>query len=553
MRNYELRAVYATKALSQLPRILGNMDRNPYSPTYGCLHRDYWLDKTSDFPDAVRQFAVHAMALAYINEFPENIYKGKKKMLDWSVQAMLFWASIQHKDGSFDEFYPYERGWVGPSAFTTYTIVEAYALLRGEMTEEQKAIILKAIKKAAYFIGKGENEEDHLANHHAMACLSLWKCYEVLNDPQIKNDFENAFQVFLTYHNNEGWSREYDGVDPGYLSATVSFFSKVYKTNPDERIKNVIDEAVAFSSYFAYPNGFYAGSLGSRNTLHFYCHGYEVMASKNPLAAAIAEKMLTGLSEDKLVPPEIISDRYLVYRVPEFLLSYLDYANDPKTDKLPYEKPPFQKFFLNAGIFIKQTESYYSVSNLAKGGVIKIFDKNNRLVYNNCGIIGKTAEGEIITSQWIDPTYTITTTENSWKVEGRMNKVPSNKLFTPLKNIVFRLILILLGWNPYLAHQIKGKIRKVLILGQRKINVSFTREIDFKTLELKDTIKSSGVRISAMSFGDEFFVRYVPQSRYFQSQELEVQGYDCSKEELERLNKVGSLIRNESIKFNNHS
>ena len=29
-------------------------------------------------------------------------------------------------------------------------------------------------------------------------------------------------------------------------------------------------------------------------------------------------------------------------------------------------------------------------------------------------------------------------------------------------------------------------------------------------------------RLSALSIGDEFFVRYVPQSRYFQSQELDI-------------------------------
>ena len=42
--------VYLNYALDQIPRILGNMDRNSFSPTYGCFHRDYWLDKTSDFP-----------------------------------------------------------------------------------------------------------------------------------------------------------------------------------------------------------------------------------------------------------------------------------------------------------------------------------------------------------------------------------------------------------------------------------------------------------------------------------------------------------------------
>ena len=32
------RHTYACKAISQIPRLLGNQDRNPFSPTYGCFH-----------------------------------------------------------------------------------------------------------------------------------------------------------------------------------------------------------------------------------------------------------------------------------------------------------------------------------------------------------------------------------------------------------------------------------------------------------------------------------------------------------------------------------
>jgi len=172
-----LRDVYAEKALSQIPRLLGNMDRNPFSPTYGCFHRDYWLDKTSDFPDAVRQFGVQSLALVYKKDFPNNIYKHKDKVKDWAIAGLDFWAKIQHKDGSFDEFYPYERGWVGPTAFTTFTTIESYILLKDEVPVDIEERVLSAIKNSAYFIIKGESEEDHLANHHAMACLGILRAY----------------------------------------------------------------------------------------------------------------------------------------------------------------------------------------------------------------------------------------------------------------------------------------------------------------------------------------------------------------------------------------
>ena len=69
-----------------------------------------WI-KTSDFPDAVRQFGVQSLALVYKKDFPNNIYKDQDKIKQWAIAGLNFWTSIQHADGSFDEFYPYERGW----------------------------------------------------------------------------------------------------------------------------------------------------------------------------------------------------------------------------------------------------------------------------------------------------------------------------------------------------------------------------------------------------------------------------------------------------------
>ena len=529
------RNVYAQKALAQIPRLLGLQDRNPFSPTYGCFHRDYWLDKTSDFPDAVRQFGVQALALVYRHEFPGSIYKGQPKIRDWAIAGLDFWARIQHRDGSFDEFYPYERGWAGPTAFTTFTAIEAYNLLRSEMPADVAERARAAIGRAACFIAAGESEEDHLANHHAMACLAVWKAYELLGDPELKAGFDRLWQGFLRYHYaEEGWSREYDGVDPGYLSATVSFLAKIYQTNRDPAIFEVLRQSVEFCSYFVYPNGFYAGSLGSRNTLHFYPHGFELLAGRIPLAAAVAERMLQALAEDKLVPPEIMSDRYVFYRVPEFLQAYLDYTSRlAESPLLPYEREPFTRYFPAARIYIANRSQHYVIANLAKGGVVKVFDRRDgRLLLNDCGLIGRLADGRVVTSQWVDSTYECRADEQGWEVSGYLNVVPSNKLFTPFKNLLFRGALVALGWSPRFSHLLKGNIRKALMMGRRPVPVRFRRRLslDGPAMTLTDELHLEGnIRFTALSVGDEFFVRYVPQSRYFQSQELASSGVQISE------------------------
>lgn len=539
--------IYARKALCQIPRLLGNQDRNPFSPTYGCFHRDYWLDKTSDFPDAVRQFAVHALALVYRFDFPGNIYKANEKIRDWVIAGLDFWARIQHNDGSFDEFYPYERGWVGPSAFTTFTSVEAYTLLKDEIPTAVAERVRNAIRRAATFIAAGESEADYLANHHAMACLAVWKAYRLLGDPVLEAGYRRLWEGFLSYHNaEEGWSREYDGVDPGYLSATVSFLGKIYQDNRDSAILEVLRQSVEFCSYFVYPNGFYAGSLGSRNTLHFYPHGFEILAREVPLAAAIAEKMLAALGEDKLVPPEIISDRYVVYRVPEFLQAYLDYGGRPaELAQLPYERKPFSRYYPAARIFVANRPRLYVIANLAKGGVVKVFDRlSGRLVLNDCGLIGRLEDGRVVSSQWIDPQYQCRADDSGWEVSGPLHVVPSNKLFTPLKNLIFRAGLVSLGWIPTFSHLLKGQIRKALILGQRAVPIRFRRclRFDGDRVLISDEIRLEGKKkLTALSMGDEFFVRHVPQSRYFQAQELDVKGFLLLQNELRTLNSNGSF------------
>ena len=283
--------IYANAALDQIPRLLGSLDRNRFSSTYGCFHRDYWLEKTSDFPDAVRQFAVHALALVYKYDFPNSKYQGNTNLLNWTIAALDYWAGIQHKDGSFDEFYPYERGWVGPTGFTTYACAEAFNLIREEMPSDVEKRVRRALIKAAFFIGKGESEEDHLGNHHAMACLAVHTVMRVLGRDDLEAIYSKLWDKFLTYyHAEEGWCREYDGPDPGYLSAVVSFLGKIYVHDPRPEIFEVISGAVETCSYFVYPDGSYGGILGSRNTIHLYPHGFEIVSSEIKIIICICRK-----------------------------------------------------------------------------------------------------------------------------------------------------------------------------------------------------------------------------------------------------------------------
>ena len=535
------REAYAEQALPGIARLLTFLDRNPLSPTYGCFHRDYWLYKTSDFADQVRQFAALPLALVYRHDFPGNVYRGRDLIREWTVAALDYWARNQHSDGSFDEFYPFERGWSGPTAFITYSAAECLILLDGEVPADPRGRIMAAIERAARFLARGDREGDSLANHHATTCLALWKTHKLTGDGAHLAAFERAFEVFLEYHDPaEGWSLEYDGVDPGYLSATVSFLAKIYQDLPDARLREVLEQSADFCSYFVFPDGHFSGTMGSRNTQHFYPHGFEILAGTLPIAAAVAERTLKALDDGALVPPGIMSDRYVDERIPELLQSYLDYTPRRDVDPLPFERDPFTEYFPKSRVFASCRGGHYVVANLAKGGVVKVFDRyRQRLVFNDGGALGRLDGGAMITTQWISPDYECSAGDNGFQVSGRMQGVPSNKVFTLFTNLVFRSVLLLLGWSPKFCHFLKARIRAALIQGRRSAPVTFRRRLNMEgdrvTLTDEYAIQGSA-RLTGLSVGGEFFVRYVPQSRFFQAHELESRVFELDGPALARLN-----------------
>ncbi len=541
-----LRDVYAEKALSQIPRLLSLQDRNPFSPTYGCFKRTYWLDKVDDFPDALPQFGVLSLVLVYARDFPGNIYRSHPKVREWLLAGMRYWAEIQHRDGSFDEFYPNEHGWTGPTGFLLYAMLKSYMLLdeRKEFPEELRESFFRACAKAADYIIAWD-EHGVIANHHAMGVLPVFYTYHVLGEERFRAGYEKKLAEFLTYHTSEGWSLEYDGADIGYLSATVSFLGKVWKLNRDPRLKKVMEESVEFLSHFVYPNGFYAGSMGSRNTLHFYPHGCEILAPEMPLAGRVADAMLESLRDGKIVPAEIMADRYFGYRIPEHLESYVEYGERRGSARLPYEGGNFRRVFPLGRFYVEKKGDVYLIANAAKGGVTKAFRADTGLqLTSDCGIIGRTTDGKVVTSQWIDPTYTFAPKEHGYSVAGSLHCVPAHKLFTPLKMILFRMFLILFGWHTGMAYRIKGLIRRLLMLRSGDVPVLFYRDVQLREgdIVISDTLKITGkIRFSSLQIGDEFFVRYVPQSRYFQSQELDARGYLLTEEQLQILNDEGKI------------
>ncbi len=539
------RRIYSDLGLEELPRFLSTMDRNEFSPTYGCCNREYWLTRVMDFPSAIAQFGVHGLALAWGHDMPDNAYRGHPKVLRWILAGMDYLTRIQHGDGSFDEFYPNERGWAGPTGFLVHAMVGCYHLVEPHLQPEQRQRWRDCLRRAARFLGRSD-EVGVLANHHAMAALPVAEAADLLGDDELWHLYGERMDEFMRHCHEEGWCLEYDGADPGYLSATVSFLAKLYRVRPEERVEAVIRRAIPFCAWFVTPDGHYGGTLGSRQTLHFYPHGMELWADRVPLAAAMADRMLDGFREGASVWPGLQAERYFVYRIPEFLHAYLDYGPRPAVaEPLPYEREPFVRRFEGAGLHVRHTGWGYLLVNLARGGVIKLFGlPEGKPLLVDSGMVGELADGTVFTSQWIDPGYQREQQGDTLRVAGSCHRVPT-EIFTPTKMMAFRTAMLTTGWNARVARELKGWIRAVLMTRAKRLPVSFERRITVgaDALELRDEVTlAPGARVRRLKVGDELPLRYVPQSRYFQPQELEVDGYELGEAELAHLNQQHRFV-----------
>jgi hypothetical protein len=82
------------------------------------------------------------------------------------------------------------------------------------------------------------------------------------------------------------------------------------------------------------------------------------------------------------------------------------------------------------------------------------------------------------------------------------------------------------------------------MLGTRSVPLRFRRTIHLEQggLTVTDTLRRTGkLRVAGLMLGDEFAVRYVPQSRYFQAQELDLRGSVLTPEQVANLNRNGDL------------
>jgi hypothetical protein len=472
-----LRRRYTDEALTYMPRLFQMVDRNKYSPTYGSFDRSYWHYRTMDFPCGMYQEFCLPLALVCAHKFPDNPYHQVERVRELSLAGVDYGMRSSHRDGSCDDYFPYERA-LGALVFSLNAMTETCLVL-----DERRPEHLEFFARRADYL-MHHNETGQLTNHQALAALALYNTYLVTGEQRFRNGSAQFVQICREwFHPEEGWFQEYEGADPGYQSCTIAFLAKLFLKSKDPALLELMNPAVEFCWHFMHPDGSYAGEYGSRNTYHFYPHGFEVMAPRNRKAAYVADMFLTrGLPARARYFND--DDRMCAHYLYDWMQAYLDFSaarteiasgNEPAQDIAPAN---YRRYLQKARIGVHITPSYHAVVNLSKGGVVKATTAAGPL-YSDTGIIAQSAAGEVIVSHIVDEYTTRVDVESgSYSSAGFMCR-RKTKLATPLTQICFRFLNLTVG--RFAPNLLRATLQKILITGKPRTAYRFEREVKFGT------------------------------------------------------------------------
>lgn len=504
---------YAFEALRMIPRIILMIDKNKYSATYGCFDREFWHYRTVDFPCGMNQEFCLPLALAYKHAFPDNPYYQVERMKELVIASIRFSMEWSHADGTCDDYFPFEKA-LGALVFSTYAMTESYIEL-----ELHDAEMVEFFKRRADWLSTN-NETGQLANHQAFAALALYNVFLITGEEKYRKASDTFLELTLSWQHKEGWYQEYEGADPGYHSCSIAFLAKLWKKSQDPRIVASLESAVNFATYFMHPDGSYAGEYGSRNTYHFYPHGFEVMSRFFPDAGRIADTYLhRSMPERRRYFND--DNRMCAHYVYDWMQSWMDY-NKERFGLLEDSREPFEQWFDDAKIFVKKTDSYYAVLSLAKGGVIKVFDESGPL-YSDTGILLHSEDGDTLVSHLVDDSFKLDPqpATRTFTASGAMSR-RRYPLSSPVKQIAFRGMNISVGrLGP---NVVRGILQKVLITGKPRTEVEFKRTFEFHddSIIIKNVVdaSASNKQFQSMATGSDATSIYVANSNTFQESVL---------------------------------
>ncbi len=515
-------AVYAPLALAEVPRLLGKLDREPHSRTYGSFDRENWAWKFRDFPIGVLQWAgMLPLAWLWKLDLPGSSWRGSPALGQWTRAALNELLRRQHPNGAFDSVGPYTQDH-GASLAACYYLSETARLLGPELTEEEHARVRDSITRAVAFAGRATEDYAYISNHHALFALGLVAASEWCDEPRWRERADETVREIISHQSADGFYEEYGGNDPGYESLGIDFLARMWARTSDATLFDSLRRAVEYYWYAPQLDGSLGGALGSRHSRLWFPAGFERLAGRIPEAASVAAYMRARLCHGEVVTPASVDAQNL----PVMLASYLSasQATEPALEarQLPCEDLRGAKVFVS-GTHVAGTDRYYSVAALQKGGVIRVVERERqRLAYDDAGWVAQ-SNGRTYASQLLGlSTFQSGGDGRTAVVRASFGLVRQDQL-TPVRFVVLRLLNLTVFRSLVLGNWVRRFLISRLITSTAPAPISLERELRFldDRVEVHDTLRlSASLVIDRLELVRAFTGIHMGSAKYFHPSEM---------------------------------
>ncbi|MDP8236748.1 MAG: hypothetical protein P9M08_10235 [Candidatus Erginobacter occultus] len=348
------------------------VDRDPDSPAYGCFSYPYWRSKSVDYANARCQEASYSLALLWKNDYPETDCRDKLELRELAEAGMLFWAGSQHPDGSFDEWYRSEHGFAA-TAFSTFALSRAFLILQEGLSERSQRTLVRALERAGGWLARHNDLEK--INHQAVAAAALFSLAEVLGREEYSAEAARKTGSVLSRQKEEGWFPELGGVDTGYSFLTVEYLACSYLSQPTAELRKGLSRGLEFLSCFVHPDLTTGREYNLCGNSYVSLLAAAIMAEFSPPARGLLREGLRRGNPLRQLAQDDLSRTYHLYNG---LRTYDLLKEKPENLTgevlpLPFLRPPYRRFFPEAGLLSVKTENYYAVAAGHSGGLLKVY------------------------------------------------------------------------------------------------------------------------------------------------------------------------------------
>lgn len=515
--------LYRTGVLDAMPRLLGQLDREALSPTWGSFDRDHWAWKFRDFPVTMLQAGVLPLAWLWRDSGPGNPIAGQPRALEWIQGALEAILLRQHRNGAFDTVAPNSQDH-GVTLAQCYVLVTTAARLGPACPAPLTSRIAEALRRGAAFAGRSDEDYAFITNHHALFALAFLRMGRFLGDRALEARAGEVVAEILARQSPDGWYAEYGGPDPGYESLTLQHLAEFEAECPTPGLAGSVDRSLAFLAHCVHPDGGIGGGYASRYTRQWFPAGFELLARRSGVARGIAEFVRPRLTEAAVVTPRTVDAHNLPLLLHSWCLA-ADAAGaaGPAAEPLPCQQTFAPRHFPGADLVVTSTPRYYAVAALARGGALVVHDKATAtLAWEDAGYVAETAPGR---RRWSSAVLGLSQPgqvgEGRALARARFGHTP-RPVLTPGRFLLLRLLNLTVFRSRMLGALVRRRIVAQLITARRPGRLHLERTIEFgpDRLAVRDRLSGGYPGVRALWLARAFTTVHMGSARYFHPADL---------------------------------